>query len=102
MGINLVSATRIANDKLGSLKNEIGTDLQIIEDATIEKDLYWVFFYNSKSYLEEGDLSDRLAGNSPLIIDKIHGNIYETGTAKSVEFYMEEFEQTKLPFLKPD
>jgi Immunity protein 35 len=95
MGINLVEAMRIVNNKLDLLKAEIGADMVVIENATIEKNLYWVFFYNSKAYLEEGNLSSALAGNSPLIVDKIDGSIHQTGTAHSIEFYLEEFERTK-------
>jgi immunity protein 35 of polymorphic toxin system len=100
MNINLSKATELANRKLGILKKAIGEDLIIIENATIEKDCYWVFFYNTRSYLESENLSFALAGNSPFIIDKIHGDIYETGTAYEIEFYLNEFEKVKLPFIK--
>lgn len=99
MSINRLMATKIANEKLELLKKDIGLDLKIIEEDTIETDFYLVFFYNSKEYIESGDLSYVLAGNSPFIIDKIKGNIYETGTANGIEFYMKDFEEKVLPLL---
>lgn len=100
MSINLSKAVQIANKKLVDLSNEMGIETKIIEEATIEKDYYWVFFYNSKLYLDGGNLSYALAGNSPFIVDKIKGNIYETGTAFNIEYYMEKFEKNELPTLK--
>ena len=50
-------------------------------------------------YLEHGKLSYALAGSPPFIVDKIRGNIYETGTALDIEYYMEKFEKDELPSL---
>jgi hypothetical protein len=72
------------------------TDLicEIIQDATIEKPFGWVFFYNSREFLETGDLSFALTGNAPIIVDKFTGLITETGTAYPIEYYIENY--TKL------
>ena len=99
MKINLAQAKTIVNKKLESLENKIGGKLVLIENATIEKEYYWVFFYNSKIYLETGNISYALAGNSPIFFDKVFGEMYEPGTAYPIEFYIEDFEKTKLPIL---
>lgn len=99
MNIDLLKAIQVINKKLVELSDDIGMDLKIIEDAIIEKEYYWVFFYNSKLYLDNGNLSYALAGNSPFIVDKIQGKIYETGTAYDIKFYMEEFEKNEIPVL---
>jgi len=52
----------------------------------------WVFFYNTQSFLESGNTSEALAGNTPLIFNRANGNIVETGTAQPVEHYIEEYE----------
>ena len=45
-------------------------DETIPEDATIEEDFGWVFFYQSKRYMTSRKFVDRLAGNSPVIISE--------------------------------
>ena len=64
----------------------------IIDSATIEKDDYFVFFYNNEIFIKEGNISYALAGNAPIIINKHTGEKYITGTAESIEYYMEEYE----------
>lgn len=68
----------------------------ILEDKTIEKEWGWVFFYQSKKYIETGDIGEMLAGNAPFIVNKKNGRLYETGTAEDIEYYIKEFEQTLL------
>lgn len=62
----------------------------IIDEQTCEIDIGWVFFYESKEYLETGDFSHRLAGNAPLVVSKRDGHVYVTWTASPVEEYLAE------------
>ena len=74
------------------LDEESDEDLGLIESSTIEKPFGWVFFYNSKKFLESGSFRDQLAGNAPFIINKYNGELYVMGTAYEVEHYIEEYE----------
>ena len=65
--------------------------LAIADEHTITEDFGWVFFYQSAEFLETGDFSKRLAGNAPIIVSKVDGKLHETGTAKPIEFYIENF-----------
>ena len=56
-----------------------------------EHDFGWVYFYDSSAHLETGSISEALTGNAPLIVDKIDGKLYVTGTAHPIEHYLEEF-----------
>lgn len=58
-----------------------------------EYDVGWVYFYNSKEYAETGDFNFSLVGNAPVIVDRVDGKLYGTGTAKPVEHYVGEFRQ---------
>jgi len=80
---------------LGPEEDVLG--LVLIEDATIEEDFGWVFFYQSQRYLESGDVSDMLAGNAPIIVSRVDGSLHETGTAHSLEFYVENFKRSGNP-----
>ena len=71
---------------------EQAVELAIIDDETIEKEYGWVFFYQTKDYLQTGDIVDALAGNAPYIVNKYTGDIIETGTANPIEDYIAEYE----------
>lgn len=62
----------------------------VVMDAQ-EHDFGWVYFYNSKEYAETGDLNLSLVGNAPVIVDRVDGKLYGTGTAKPTEHYLNEF-----------
>jgi hypothetical protein len=56
-----------------------------------ETEFGWVFFYNSKDYVETKDWRYQLYGNAPLIVDKEDGSLYVTGTRHPIEHYVTEF-----------
>jgi hypothetical protein len=59
-----------------------GRDIVLVDDHTIEFSAGWVFFYESRDYLEGGTVSSALAGNAPLIVGKKDGAVHLTGTAR--------------------
>jgi hypothetical protein len=61
--------------------------LALIEAETIERAWGWVFFYS----LTDGTL---LVGNAPLIVNRLSGEIIETGTALPIEAYVDRYEST--------
>jgi Immunity protein 35 len=69
-------------------------DCEIIDDETISKPYGWVFFYQSKSYLETLDFSEQLLGNAPILIDRFDGELRVFGTAESIENYLFDYEKT--------
>ena len=69
-------------------------ECEIVDEATIERPYGWVFFYQSRSFLETGDFSDQLAGNGPVLVDRINWNLKTFGTSKDIEEYLTEFEKT--------
>jgi len=66
----------------------------VVEKSTIEKPFGWVFFYNSKTFLEKGINSYRLAGNGPIIVNKATGTVEFFGTNKPPLEIVEEYERT--------
>ncbi len=59
-------------------------NLMILDEHTQAHEFGWVFFYNSRETIIDGDFSHALAGNAPLIVDKFDGKLYVSGTAHSV------------------
>lgn len=72
---------------------EDGVTPVILDDETIEREALWVFFYESREYLDTGDFSRQLVGNAPLIVDRADGSVHETGTSRPVERYIERHER---------
>jgi len=69
-------------------------DSYIVVDAdTIERPFGWVFFYNSKKFLETGAFSHRLAGNGPVIVNKHDGTIEMFGASKPPMTIIAEYER---------
>lgn len=72
-------------------------DIFIIVDAgTIEKPYGWIFFYNSKKYLDTGEIRHALAGNGPVIVNRLTEAVDFYGASGSIQDLIEEYER-KLP-----
>lgn len=74
-----------------------GGKARIVLEATIAKPYGWVFFYQSKEFLDHGMASTQLAGNAPILVDRHTFELRVTGTAKPLEQYLEEYEKSLPP-----
>lgn len=83
---------------LVALEPGVGVELALLEQNTLEEDFGWVFFYQSKDFLESGRVSDKLAGNSPIIVDRRDGTIHTTGTAHPIESYVSNYRRYGSPY----
>lgn len=68
----------------------------IVDEETIEEDFGWVFFYQSKIFLETRIFSYALAGNAPIIVNRNDGSLEVTGAARDIEDYLEEYRKGLL------
>ncbi len=66
-----------------------GTPFAIVESHTIEKPYGWIFFYQSKKFLESGLSQDKLTGNGPIIVNKYDGTIEFLGSSTTWELIAE-------------
>lgn len=55
----------------------------------------WYFCFDSIAYLDTGNLSERLAGNGPFLIDKDTGELHVLGTSKPLAVYLSEYVESK-------
>ena len=69
---------------------------RIVREATIAKPYGWIFFYQSKEFLDTGSFSAQLAGNAPIIVNRNTSELRVTGTAKPLEHYLAEYEKHSL------
>jgi hypothetical protein len=62
------------------------------DELTLEREFGWVFFYDSVQYLECGDKSAKLYGNSPIIINRRTGAVSRIDTSCAIEEGVEAYE----------
>ena len=79
----------LANAYIKEKQKNMSYELQIREDITREEDFGWIFFYNTKKYIETRDNNYLLVGNSPIIINRKTGQIEVTGTGNRIEHYID-------------
>jgi len=92
--LSLNKAKKMAEEYLKEIEKD--EKLALIENNTIERDFGWIFFYNSKRYIETDDSLYMLAGNGPIFVDKRTKELTLFGTAEPIEVYMEEYEKTNV------
>lgn len=69
--------------------------LVLLEDRTLTRPFGWVFFYQSRAFVESGNVRDMVAGNTPIIVDRDTGELHLTGTSHPVSHYIREYEHGK-------
>ncbi|WP_212002835.1 YrhB domain-containing protein [Chitinophaga sp. HK235] len=65
-------------------------ELVIMDEYTIEFEYGWAFFYQTKKFVETGDIFDGIGGGA-LIVNKFDGSVFEIGSARSAEEYIDEY-----------
>jgi hypothetical protein len=74
-----------------------GGQWDLMREYTLSKPYGWVFFYQSRQYVQTRDDAHRLCGNAPIIIDRYDGEIRITGTAHPIEHYLMMYEASLPP-----
>lgn len=72
----------------------VGEGVQVLKDQVLKKPYGWIFFYQSSAFLKSGDYNDALAGNAPIIVDRLNGEIHVTGTGRPLDEYLAEYESS--------
>jgi len=90
------AAIEIIEAKLKSMESESSGAIIIVDEHTIEDERYFIFFYDSKKYIETDDYSSALLGNIPILIDRITSEMYYTGATEEMGYYISQFERGEL------
>ncbi len=69
-----------------------GDSCVVLPERTIKRPYGWVFFYDGRAFLASGKTSDMVAGNSPILVERIDGEVRVTGTAQPLERYLRSYE----------
>jgi ribosomal protein L7/L12 len=73
-------------------------DCTLIENSTLEYPHCFVFFYQSKKYVETGDPRAMLVGHGPVLVSRKNGRVFETGSVYPAEQYVEALEACGDPY----
>src|SRR4051794_37014714 len=63
----------------------------ILHEYTLAKPYAWAFTFNTRTFVETGDILFALGGNRPVVVEHNKG-VHEFGTAQSSEETIAEFE----------
>jgi hypothetical protein len=65
---------------------------EIVIISTVEREHSWVFYYQSKPYVEHGDFGQSLVGNGPCVVVKSDGCFAFTATFPPIDERVSEAE----------
>jgi hypothetical protein len=99
--MNVITTVQQARAIADEHLNASSPPVDIIDAVTQEHEFGWVFFYDSRRYLETGKFSERLAGNAPVLVERQSGRVWVLGTARSVDFYLTKFRRYGDPHAQP-
>ena len=86
-------AFRLAEDQVHEMGASANEEFALAVDRTIERDKCYVFFYNTRRFLETGENRYRLAGNGPILVSKHDGYLRAYGSRRPVEEDIADFER---------
>jgi len=66
----------------------------VVENQKLETASAWIFVYNSKRYLETGEIIYALAGNGPVFVNKKTGEVKFHGSIPPLQTIIDEYENT--------
>lgn len=72
--ISIHDARRVAEKFLDeNVRDRFGHEVIIVEGSVRDDGARWVFPYNGKAYVERDDWHQAMAGNVPVVVDKVTG-----------------------------
>jgi len=66
----------------------------LMPEHTITKLYGWVFYYQSREFVEKRERSKMLLGNGPIIIDRVTGDIRSMTSAQRIEDFLSLYESS--------
>lgn len=87
-------AKKVAQEHYLSTYAKVRGGVLLLEEQTISTSYGWVFFCNTRKFLETGNVLTGIPRSAPILVEVDTGKIYEFGTRHPVEHYLREFEQS--------
>lgn len=81
-------AYSLAKDRVDEIAASVDDEFDILVEKTVETDSGWVFFYNSKEFVETRNPIASLAGNGPIFV-KVDGTVHDLPTSTTWDVAMQ-------------
>ena len=79
-------------EALEIVRRQIPSDCDVMEDATIERHYGWVFFYQTKRFIETRDFLDGLIGSGGILVENNGGRCVQFGSGHSTDVSLKIYE----------
>jgi len=73
-------------------KAPAGESWVIVDDNMTETQSAWIFFYNTQQSIETGSAIHKLAGNGPIFVNKMTGEVVFFGSTPTLEKITDTYE----------
>lgn len=90
--MTLEEATRAVLEELNRKVSSSNEEMVLLDRDTMVKPYGWIFFYNSRRFVETGNVIYALGGNGPVVVERTTGRITHLGTARPFEEEVADFE----------
>jgi hypothetical protein len=84
-------AKSLALDTIARLTNRPREELLLIDELTQCRRLGWIFFYETRAYLEAGDITRALGRTGPVVVTH-GGGVHALGAERPAEELLRELE----------
>lgn len=91
--MNLTRALEVARAYIAAQSEVSGEEFVVVNDRTLERPYGWIFFYETRAYVDTGDELARAVGNAPLLVEKETGKVHVAGSERPIEEYLGVFER---------
>ena len=89
--MTVIDASKLAESEVSTLSRNAGEELVVCDKQMIETKFSWIFFNQSKKFIETDETKYRLAGNGPIVVIKLDGRVIHHGSAESIESIIEKY-----------
>jgi len=95
MPLDYEAARHLVTEHLHILdrKAEKPQGLAIQETGTLERPWGWIFFWNTRLFLETGDLEHAMMGNPPICVNRLDGAVTIIGGDGPLEAELRRYER---------
>lgn len=87
--IDIIEARARVKRTLQDVYGEPFDAIALQDELTQTEPWGWVFFYDTRAYVESGNPDDMLLGNAPYVVTRA-GEVHATGTAQPLDAYIAE------------
>jgi hypothetical protein len=87
-------AKSLALESISKLTGRTRSELLLIDELTQCRRIGWIFFYESRRYLETGDVSSAIGKTGPVVVSH-KGRVHVLGGDRPPEEVLRDFEQSE-------